>query len=242
MAREIKVFEDLDDVSSHAAAEIERIIGGSLSRAKACSIALSGGATPRKLYGLLATEYARKIDWSRVHFFWGDERFVPHDDPASNYHLVQETLLDQVPIPPGNLHPIPTELQTPEESARRYEAELRAHFGEGIPAFDLILLGVGTDGHTASLFPRSLALREREAWVVSVNEPLHPPPRLSLTLTVLNAGRVILFLVAGEEKKQIVKTILEEGGKSRATYPAAMVQGIERTIWCLDRAAAGRDL
>ncbi|MCS6923663.1 MAG: 6-phosphogluconolactonase, partial [Fimbriimonadales bacterium] len=138
------------------------LLNALLQRHPTCSVVLSGGKTPEALYLLLATRhYQRALDWTRVHLFWGDERYVPHDDPRSNYHLAYEAWLRKAPIPPENLHPMPTHYSDPEEAARAYEAELRAHFGDAppYPPFDLILLGLGDDGHIASLFPGDPALQ-----------------------------------------------------------------------------------
>ncbi len=238
MNREVRIFSDLDELSRNAAAEISRLISAALERADMCSLALSGGTTPRLLYRLLASEFACRIPWGRLHLFWSDERYVPHDDPSSNYGLARMTLIDRVPVVPSQVHPMPTDLPDAALAAREYEATLRGVFGD-LPGFDIVLLGVGSDGHTASLFPGSASVREGRAWVVSADSPVKPHRRLSLTLPVLNSARVIIFLVAGAGKRQIVKSILERSGGESTVYPAAMVRGVEGTLWLLDRAAAG---
>ncbi len=148
-----------------------------------------------------------RTPWERVHLFWGDERYVPHDDPASNYRMARESLIAHVPIPAENVHPMPTDLPQPEKAAEAYEAELRRFFGTGAPGFDLQLLGLGVEGHTASLFPGSPALEEKERWVAAVVAPAKPPQRLTLTLPVLNQGRNTLFLVTGADKRPIVAAL-----------------------------------
>lgn len=166
------------------------------------SVALSGGSTPRALYErLAAVEMAERIPWRKVHLFWGDERCVPPDHPESNYGLAAAALLSRVPLPTENIHRIWGELP-PAQAASLYEAELRAFFGE-TPAFDLVFLGMGEDGHTASLFPDSPALKESTRWAVHVAHTAPPPPlvsRVTLTFSVLNAARRVVFLVSGAAK------------------------------------------
>lgn len=236
MNRDFKVYRDPEELSSHAAAEIARLTDETLKERETCSVALSGGTTPRNLYRLLAIEYAHRIPWNRVHVFWADERYVPHDDPASNYELARRTLIDHVSLPASNIHPMPVTFPDPSKAAEEYELTLRQYFGER-PKFDLMLLGVGTDGHTASLFPGSAALSEQRAWAVNSRAPVKPHIRLTLTLPVLNSSRQVMFLVAGEEKREIVKSILGESDGG-ARYPAGRVTGIDGTEWYLDKAAA----
>ena len=197
------------------------------------TLVLSGGSTPRALYTLLAGEYREPVDWGRVHLFWGDERFVPHDHPASNYRMARETLIEPLDIPVANVHPIPTDDADPARCAERYEQHLRQTFG-GFPRFDLVLLGMGADGHTASLFPESRAVAEHERWVTVGEAPVEPRIRLTLTLPVLNAARGVFFLVTGSDKAEAVRRILLEG----QPLPAGLVQpeGGE-LMWWLDRAA-----
>jgi 6-phosphogluconolactonase len=170
------------------------------------SIALSGGSTPRRLYQLLAgPPYRDKFPWSRTHWFWGDERFVSHDDPLSNYRMVHEALLSRAPIPADNIHPIPTEEITPDEAASAYEHELKSFYGgeqltPDRPLFDVTLLGLGPDGHTASLFPNTAVLAERRSWVAAV-VGAKSEARITLTYPVLESSRNAVFLVTGEEKR-----------------------------------------
>src|SRR5688572_24616891 len=159
-----------------------RTISESVRGAGRCSLVLSGGNTPRTFYGLLASEFRDQIPWPHIHIFWGDERYVSPHDPDSNYRLARETLLDHVPCPAANIHPMPTQFASPEDAARDYERTLRNYFGTDWPHFDLLLLGIGKEGHTASLFPGSRALRERTRWVAAVETPANPSLRLTLTL------------------------------------------------------------
>lgn len=174
-----------------------------------CNLVLSGGKTPEALYHALARRSLRPtVNWQRVHVFWGDERYVPHDDPRSNFALAYRAWLRDSPIPRTNLHPMPTHYADPKDAARAYEAELRAHFSDATPypTFDLVLLGLGDDGHIASLFPGDPALDETERWVVPSRAPVDPHQRLTLTLPVLQKN-LLWFLVAGESKAPIIEQL-----------------------------------
>jgi 6-phosphogluconolactonase len=196
---------------------------------------LAGGSTPKAMYGVLAREYAGRIDWSRVHIFFGDERPVPPDHDDSNYKLASETLLDHVPI--RSVHRMRGELP-PDEAATAYEKELRTFFGaEGVPRFDLILLGLGRDGHTASLFPETSALEVHDRLVVANPVLKLDTTRITLTVPVINAARAVVFLVAGEDKAEAIEKILEEGADPRA-YPASLIQPAGELEWMLDQSAA----
>lgn len=195
------------------------------------SVALAGGSTPRALYRLLATPaYAARLPWPRIHWFWGDERFVPPDHPDSNYRMALEAMLSHVPAPPSNIHPIPTLGLTPAAAAADYERTLRGLRG---PAFHVTLLGLGTDGHTASLFPGSAALEERERWVVAI-EGEKAEPRISLTYPALEASREIAFLVAGTEKKRVFQEVL-----AGADLPAARLRPSGGLRYFVDREVSG---
>jgi 6-phosphogluconolactonase len=203
------------------------------------TLALSGGTTPRAVYVLLGSEPFRSaIPWRNVHCFWGDERCVPPENPESNYRMVRESLLDRIAIPSGNIHRIAGELP-PEQAAAQYEAELHSYFGSpsaGNMQFDLILLGLGDDGHTASIFPGTNAESEQQKIVVAVSPRTVPQPRVTLTLPVLNQAKQILFLVSGERKAAIVKEILE-GEEGR--YPSQKVHPVAGDVrWLLDADAA----
>jgi 6-phosphogluconolactonase len=210
------------------------------------SVALSGGSTPRQLYRALAERGPGEIPWPAIHLFWGDERAVPPDHPQSNYRAARAELLSKVPVPAANVHRLRGE-ETPERAAALYEEELRRFFGfaagsEGghFPRFDLILLGMGDDGHTASLFPHSPALDEGERWVVANPVPALATTRLTLTLPVLNAAACVLFLVAGTGKAATLAEVLEGQARPRE-LPAQAVRPVDgELIWMLDQAAAAR--
>jgi len=205
------------------------------------AVALTGGSSPEGLYRLLATDpYRSQIPWGRVHWFWGDDRFVPQDDERSNAGAARRLFLDRVPVLAANLHPIPTDAPNEDEAARRYEAELRAFYGAdrldpARPLFDLVLMGVGNDGHTASLFPSKPQVDETKHWVVGVPQAGMEPfvPRVSLTLPALASTRDMLFLVTGRGKREILSRIL-----AGADLPAARVHSDGDLVWLVDRDAA----
>ena len=202
-------------------------------------LALSGGSTPRGMHRILSGEpYLSCIPWNDVHIFWVDERCVPENDHASNYGLARKDFLDQVPIPTRQIYPMHAEA-SPEEGAAMYQAKLMAFFRveEGsFPVFDLIFLGVGIDGHTASLFPKQRALDEKERWVVAVKGGSPDVNRLTVTYPVLNHARQIVFLVAGKEKSEVLRAILEE---RQTALPAQRIRPISgKLAWLLDRQAA----
>jgi len=202
------------------------------------TLALSGGETPKSLYRLLAAEFRNAIPWSAVHLYWTDERYVPHDDPRSNYGMVREALLHELSIPARNVHPMPTDHADPQEAAAAYEASLKSEFGGTWPHFDLILLGLGIDGHTASLFPGSAAVEEQQKWVTVTERPADTEMRLTLTLPVLNQARNIYFLVMGMDKAAVLQTIIELK-RERLLYPAARVQPQDGDpVWWVDSEAA----
>ncbi len=203
------------------------------------TVALSGGSTPRGMHRMLAEKpYCSDIQWKKTHIFWVDERCVPRDNPASNYGLAKMDFLDRIPIPVEQIHPMPGEAP-PEEGARRYERELKAFFQvkeERFPILDLIFLGMGKDGHTASLFPGKDLAEAQERWVVAVKGGTPDIYRLTLTYEVLNRAKEIYFLVSGMEKALIVKTVLEN---KDAALPAQKIQPINgKLAWLLDKKAA----
>ena len=203
-----------------------------------CSIVLAGGNTPRTLYRLLAAEFRSQVPWASVQIFWGDERYVPPEDPRSNYRMAKEALLEHVDCPPANIHPMPTHFPSADAAARDYERTLRHHFVEEWPRFDIVLLGLGDDGHTASLFPGSFALAERTRWVVAAQAPVEPHVRLTLTLPALIRARAVFILVAGATKAESLQHVLEGAG-DQIKYPAAGVRLAKGTvIWWADREAA----
>jgi len=205
-------------------------------------VSLSGGSTPKTLFSLLASdEFKGRFPWKRVSWYWGDERFVPHDHPDSNYLMVREAMLDRAPIPPENIHPIPDD-GTPDDAARRYEAILQQAYGAATldparPLFDITLMGLGTDGHTASLLPGEPVLGERRRWVAPVPHG-RPEARITLTYPALESSTRMAFLVAGEEKAPILRAIRAGGSK----VPAARLRPVGEHRWFVDRAAAGEAL
>jgi 6-phosphogluconolactonase len=231
------------DLARQAADLFVRISDDAIRERGRCFVALSGGSTPEATYARLAQpEYASRIAWPRILLFFGDERLVPHDDPRSNFALAKRALLDAVPIPDANVFPIPTD-RPAAECAAAYSATLARAFGIAEnappPRFDLIFLGLGDDGHTASLFPGAAALQVTNAWVTTSPPGVLPPPveRITLTYPVLNAARHVLFLVAGAKKAGVLADILEGG----APLPAAAVRpGNGEVTWLIDEAAAGQ--
>ena len=204
-------------------------------------VALSGGSTPREMYRLLATQdFRTQIDWPRVHLFWGDERAVPPDHPDSNYGLARRELLLRVPIPPDNVHRMEAELAPIGRAAHNYEAVLRRSLeldGRGFPVFHLVLLGMGADGHTASLFPGARLLRETSRWVSTPTMERLGTRRMTLTLPVIEAAKRILFLVTGSEKAAMLRVVL--CGRADRALPAQMAQPRHgERIFLVDEAAA----
>jgi 6-phosphogluconolactonase len=234
----IFVAPDLRELSREAAASFQRLAAESIAAAGRFSVALSGGSTPGALYRLLSEPPFREaIAWPRVHLFWGDERFVPADHPDSNYRLAREAFISRVPIPAGNVHPMPTEGSDPDAAAARYEETLRRFFAPP-PRFDLVLLGLGADGHTASLFPGSPALDEDGRLVVAVHVPKLDTWRLTLTPPALRSARHVMILVSGLDKASVLREVME-GPYDPHRLPAQLVrpQGGELT-WLVDEAAA----
>jgi 6-phosphogluconolactonase len=207
------------------------------------AVALSGGSTPRRLYeGLSEPPCRDAFPWSRTHWFWGDERFVPHDDALSNYRMAREALLSRAPIPEANIHSIPTERVTPEAAASAYERELKSFYGAerldpARPLFDVNLLGLGPDGHTASLFPGTATLAERDRWVAAVIG-VKSQTRITLTYPALESTRHAAFLIEGEEKRAIFHRLRD--GDPR--LPAARLRPTGELIWFADRAAVGPEI
>jgi 6-phosphogluconolactonase len=204
------------------------------------AVALSGGSTPKPFYELLGSAtFAGRVRWSSIQFFQVDERCVPPDDPQSNYRLIRHALLDSVPLPPANFHRMEAERPDRNLAAREYADQIARLLGPapgGFPRFDLIFLGLGTNGHTASLFPNSPALEERQAWVVPAFVPELNTFRLTLTFPVLNAAASVIFLVSGEDKAETVRDVLE-GPAGR--FPAQFVRPVNgRLEWWLERGAA----
>lgn len=236
-----RVSPDIEALSHAALDEILTNLRDAVKLRGRFALALSGGHTPEKMYALWGQDqkYRTETPWDRVHLFWGDERFVSTNDPLSNYRMTREALLSHVPIPAANVHPAPTNLPTPQAAAAAYDADLRKFFPDGVPAFDVTLLGIGPEGHTASLFPGSPALDEKKKWVDAVTVKATPPNRLTFTLPVLNQSRNTYFLAAGEEKKTILDALRAEPDPAHSQYPAARIQPLDgRVIWFLDEPAS----
>jgi 6-phosphogluconolactonase len=237
MTIELRVLADAAAASRAAAEWIVDAAARAVAARGRFVVALAGGSTPRAAYALLAGELRDAVPWERVHACFGDERCVPPDDAASNYRMARESLLDRVPIPAPNVLRMPGELP-PDDAAARAERDLRALLGDDPrDAIDVALLGVGADGHTASLFPGSPALDERARWVVAAKAPpgVTPAMRLTLTLPVLRGAREVLVLTAGAGKRDAVRRAVEG---TEPPLPSAMVRGRERTLWLVDAAAA----
>lgn len=227
------VLPDAESVASTGADCFVALAGDAIADRGRFAVALAGGSTPRPLYARLAEPpLVNRVDWARVHLFWGDERNVPPSHPDSNYRMSRRTLLDRVPIPPENIHRIQGELE-PHEAAAHYRLELQRVLGGG-GRFDLIILGMGPDGHTASLFPDAAVLDEQERSFVAVYVEKLDSWRLTLTLPAINAARHVLFLVSGESKAEALSRV-----RSGERLPAGMVQPVEGDlIWLVDRDAA----
>lgn len=235
MKHDLRVCEDVNDLSRRAADAIVTAIDDAVVRHGRCSLALAGGNTPRSVYRLLATQFNEQIPWTVVHVFFGDERFVPAGDPRRNETMVREALIDHVPCPAANVHPVPA-AATAADAAAQYDAALRRHFGTEWPGFDLVLLGLGEDAHTASLFPHSPALREETRWVVEATAPVEPLVRVTLTLPVFNHAALVHFVVTGANKAPALRLALE--GTDAERCPAAGVRPARPVIWWVDRSAA----
>jgi len=236
------VVETRRELYETAARRIVAVLGETLGSQTRASVALAGGSTPAGLYRLLASpEFRSRVAWDRVEFFWGDERVVPADDPRSNYRMAQESLLAHLDLKPGQVHRIVTERPDSGTCAALYEDEMRRYFGRGeeveLPRFDLILLGLGADGHTASLFPRSRSLNPTDRWALGIDRP-GDISRVTLTFPVINAGRTVMFLVSGEEKASAVSKVLDASGDPH-DWPARGVRPKGgKLLWLMDRDAA----
>lgn len=232
-------FKNLEDLAIEAAAHIVFMANAAVRRKGSFTISLSGGSTPKSIYRLLASEkYRDKMPWHKIHLFWGDERCVPPDHPDSNYSMARETLLSAIDIPKENVHPMRGKLG--EEAAEEYERRLREIFGidgPALPCFDLMLLGMGDDGHTASLFPGTPALAEEKAWATKVFAERLKSMRITLSPPVINNAADILLLVSGDKKAPALKEVLE-GPFNPSLYPAQILRRAQGNVtWLIDEAA-----
>jgi 6-phosphogluconolactonase len=233
---ENRAFESAETLAREGA---DWLCGLARASDRAFAVCLSGGSTPRRLYECLAApDMASRFPWNHAHWFWGDERFVPHDHPDSNFRMAHEAFLSRVPVPDGNIHAVPTEGLSPDQAAIAYETTLKRFYGTDAlaadrPLFDVTLLGIGEDGHAASLFPGQPALQETRRWVVAVIGA-KAEARITLTYPVLDSSREVVFLVTGKEKRAVVSRA-QAGDRM---LPAAAVRPIGRLHWFTDRAAA----
>ena len=243
-AMNISVSPDAGALGRVAAEQFVELAQAAVLARGRFTVALAGGSTPRRMYETLGgSAFRHRVDWSRVDVFWGDERGVPQDHPDSNFRMAAEALLDRVPIPRQRIHRIRAETADRPAAAREYQAEIARAFevtqaGQP-PSFDLLLLGMGADGHTASLFPGGESLREERRWAASVEAPQRPPPsRITLTAPILNRAREIRVLVAGADKSVTLRAVLQ-GPHEPARMPVQLIKPENgRMIWLVDEAAA----
>lgn len=235
---------DTEALSTTAATVLFHYIRETLEVKASFTLVLSGGSTPRKTYELLASDETLRaqIPWERIHFFWGDERHVPPDHPESNFRMANEVMLSRVPVPRKNIHRIKSEIPDASKAAEQYEEELCKFFklkrGQ-LPQFDCVLLGMGTDGHTASLFPKTEALNEESRLVIATCVEQFQTHRITLTLPVLNNADFIMFIVSGNEKAEMLREIIEV--KQPTPLPAQLIEPIHgRLLWLLDMGAASQ--
>src|SRR5688572_31318812 len=227
----IEVLPDPAALARHVA---EWMTAAALAAQGPFRVSLSGGSTAKALFALLASsDFIGRFPWPQVSWYWGDERFVPYDHPESNYRMTREAMLAKAPVPPGNVHPVPAD-GTPEEAALRYEQTLQAAYGAEVldrerPLFDVTLLGLGPDGHTASLLPGEPVLQERKRWVAAVSHG-RAEERVTLTYPTLDSSAVVAFLVSGEGKRDILDKILS----GETDYPAAHIRPVGQVIWFAD--------
>jgi 6-phosphogluconolactonase len=240
MAHSIEVLEP--SLFAHTVAEeIRSLVDGAISKNGRCVIALSGGQTPGAVYRTLGRPpLDTSMPWDKIILIWGDERWVLKSDEHSNYHMVQENLLTKLTNPPAN-YPVPTDLKTPAEAAKVYSETIKKVTGTtGIPEIDIVLLGIGEDGHTASLFPGQEALKERESLFVATHSPAGIKDRISMTAPLIENAKRVLFLVAGAAKAEILAKILE-GDAEYERFPATIFKNAKGTVtWFVDGAAASK--
>jgi 6-phosphogluconolactonase len=235
----LTVLPDAEALSGRVAAAIARVLADAVSARGRASIALAGGQTPRAVYTALARRPVGDVPWADVDVFWGDERYVRTDDPRSNYRMARETLLDAIDVAPRSVHPMPTDRPQPADAAAAYERTLREYFHPGPPQFDLLLLGLGQDGHTASLFPGSPALASTR-WVEAVDAPFEPAGRITLTPLVIGQARVCFAIATGSDKAGALASALASGADLHRVPAAIVTQARGAVTWWVDTAAAAR--
>ncbi len=234
-APKVNVFPDKAALVTAATEQVIELIRAAIAARGRCSIALSGGSTPKPLYQALAQT---ELPWQQLYIYWGDERYVPITHSDSNAKMTQEAWLSQVPIPAENIFIVPTDTDSPQTSAERYQQALMASFdvpSSQLPQFDIILLGMGDDGHTASLFPHTAALKETERWVTVGQKD--DQPRITFTAPLINQARHIIFLVAGANKQSALSQVFAPVADS-ATYPARLIAPVGTLQWMLDADAS----
>lgn len=235
MSKQLRFFSDLDEMSAFAADYILQKAKIAVHQNGMFTLAVSGGTTPKKLFSILATDhYRNNFPWDRTHIFWVDERYVPETSDDSNYKAADDLLLAKIKIQKTHIHKIDTSLATPEESALKYEKELKTFFSYKLPSFNMVLLGMGEDGHTASLFPYTDVLEEKEKWVASTPAPLEinpKVPRVTLTYPVLNNSETILFLIGGEKRKALAEMFVDSEDVDFHKYPSAAVKDKGSLLW-----------
>lgn len=236
--RQIEIFSTPHELAEHVAEWFVIAAKEAIASRQQFTVAFAGGSTPRLLYEQIAAVYADDIEWDKVFCFWGDERYVPPDHPDSNYRMVRETLLNQVAIPDQNVQRMPTE-DTPIEAAGQYEKSLRSFFGDNPETtFDFLLLGMGDDGHTASLFPYTAAIQEREQWVVAHYVDKTKGWRLTLTPPILNRARRTVIMVTGKSKAERLQEVLS-GEFDPQRLPIQSIMPVHNDLtWAVDRAAS----
>jgi len=223
MQSEVRRFASLADLSGAAASAVAMVAKDAIHHRGHCSIVLSGGSTPKTLYRLLATTHRNDVNWARVHLFWGDERWVPAIDPRSNLRMAREALIDHVHCPPEHVHPIPVDASSRDVAAREYARTLHTFFRAADAGPDLVLLGMGSDGHTASLFPHSPALDEQRRWAVASLAPVEPRERVTLTIPLINRAMNVFLLVAGHDKQSAFEEAIS-GHADPHRCPVALVR------------------
>ncbi len=242
LSSHVRLVDDPAALFQAAAEEFAAQASAAIGTQGRFTVALSGGSTPKGMFSLLAAKYRERLPWDKMFFFWGDERHVPPDNPESNYRMAYEVVLSKVPVPAGNVYRVPAEDPDAGRAAEKYEQTLRQFFqptAGAYPRFDLILLGMGPDGHTASLFPGTTALQEKSRWVVATWVEKFKTDRITFTLPVINGANVVVFLVGGGDKAVTLREVLE-GKQSPELFPAKLIHPPNgKLIWLVDRAAAG---
>lgn len=231
--KEIKIVKDKNHLIASASDVIIEKIKGAIASSQRCTIALAGGSTPKPIYENIAQT---DLEWDKIHVFWGDERYVPPTHPDSNEKMAREAWLNKVNIPPENIHPMPTNGNNPSEDADKHHQELLDFFGltDGFPSFDIILLGMGDDGHTASLFPYTNALTECDRLVTVGNKGNNQ--RLTFTIPLINEAKCVIFLVSGANKQEALKAVFSKDADSNQ-YPSKKIQPSGDLIWFIDEEA-----